>query len=161
MFGKVTTDSARSLYGFTVKDIKLGANYLLDERVFVEERDSDGDCLVLTDDLDRLKTPTENPHGVIIFNRSDPLVRANDAFLKGRYTLSGSEVMYYVNVDGVFCGAVMGKFNFTGNEHRDLILELPYEEAQERREEILGALYKIINPLTSPLLSFMGEEIMF
>ena len=159
MFGKVTTDSARSLYGFTVKDIKLGANYLLDERVFVEERDSDGDCLVLTDDLDRLKTPTENPHGVIIFNRSDPLVRANEAFLKGRYTLSGSEVMYYVNVDGVFCGAVMGKFNFTGNEHRDLILELPYEEAQERREEILGALYKIINPLTSPLLGFMGEEI--
>lgn len=161
MFGKVTNDSARSLYGFTVKDIKLGANYLLDERVFVEERDADGDCLVLADDLDRLKTPTENPHCVIIFNRSDPLVRANEAFLKGRYTLSGSEVMYYVNVDGVFCGAVMGKFNFTGNEHRDLILELPYEEAQERREEILGALYKIINPLTSPLLGFMGEEIMF
>ena len=55
----------------------------------------------------------------------------------------------------------IGKINFTGNEHRDLILELPYEEAQERREEILGALYKIINPLTSPLLGFMGEEIMF
>lgn len=161
LYGFVTPVSARSLYGFALRDIKNAANILLDRRVFVEERLDGNDGWSLAEDVEELSEPGEMPCGVWIFNRSDPLVRANEDCLKGRYTLSGSEVMYYVNIDGEFCGAVMGRFNFSDNEHRDLLLELPYSEAQERREEILSALYKVINPLTSPLMAFMGEEIMF
>ncbi len=161
MFGFVTLDSVRALYGFSIRDIKDAVNMLLDNMVFVEESMGRERGWALAADIDELSGCGEKPCGVWVFNRADPLVRANEAFLKGRYTLSGSETMYYVNIDGEFCGAVMGRFNFSGNEHRDLLLEIPYDEAQARREEILSAVYKVINPFTSPLLAFMGEEIMF
>ncbi len=161
MYGFVTPDSARSLYGFTLSDIKKAANVLLDDMVFTEERLDNVDGWALTADLDELRSECEQVHGVWAFNRSDPLVRANEGFLKGRYTLTDCEPMYYINVDGVFCGAVMGRFNFSDNIHRDLLIELPYDEAQERRDEILAAVYKRINPMISPLLGYMGEEMMF
>ncbi len=159
LYGFVSPERAKSLYGFTAKDVKAGANILLDKMIFLEERFEGQNGWILADDYDYLTSEQEPVTGVWAFNRSDPLVRINEGFLKGRYTLSECEAMYYVNVDGEFCGALMGRYNFTGNEHRDFITELDWEQANRRRNEIISALGRNIDLMSSPLMSYMGEAI--
>jgi len=88
---------------------------------------------------------------------SDILVKFNEHWLKWRYIHTYPDTLYYLLIDGEFCGAVVGKFRYTP-EVEDVILDLPPEEAAARKNEILQAI-KYLCGKDNHIKQYQWEEI--
>lgn len=152
----VSEASLRSYYGFGARDIQASLGELSGE-LLRERTDGGEDVYILPSDADFLREPHDPPRGAWVFGRSDPLVRAAEYRIKGRFVKKGSETMYYIWLDGEFRGAVVGRFRFTPNELHDAVLDMEPEEAEERRSEIIRAVYRVESQTESPLLLYNGD----
>ncbi|MCL2816704.1 MAG: hypothetical protein FWD23_19055, partial [Oscillospiraceae bacterium] len=88
---------------------------------------------------------------------NDFLVKSNEHWLKELYTHSYPDTLYYMMIDGEFCGAVVGKFRYTP-EVEDIMLEFAQDEAASRKDEILQAVHVLCGANT-PIKRYQGKEI--
>lgn len=127
---------AKSFYKLPEKEIKKAVESLVEESVLIETDDG----YILEKDYILLKTYEAEPlKSVYAMHRNDFLVKSNEYWLKERFTHLYPDTLYYLLIDGEFQGAAVGKFRYTP-EVEDVMLELPQEESDVRKEEILRAV---------------------
>jgi len=132
----IDSKMVKSLYKLPEKDIKAAISALANDNVMTETEYG----YMLYDDFVKLKSYSKKPvKSVFAMHRNDVLVKSNEHRLKERFKHSYPDTLYYLLIDGNFGGAVVGKFRYTP-EHEDVILELPHDEASERKNEILQAI---------------------
>jgi len=142
---------AKSFYKLPEKEIKEAAGSLVGEGVLAEC----GDGYTLRGDFDLLQNyAAEPPKSVYAMHRNDFLVKSNEHWLKEKYTHKYPDTLYYLFIDGGFCGAVAGKFRYTP-EIEDVILDLPDSEAAARKDEIIKAV-RILCGADTPIKRYRG-----
>ncbi|MDR1247231.1 MAG: hypothetical protein LBK57_09420 [Clostridiales Family XIII bacterium] len=145
-------DMVRSFYKLPAKEIKPAIGALIDDDVFAE---SEGGYLLRTD-FELLRTYSgEVPKSVYAMHRSDFLVKSNEHWLKEKYPHPYPDTLYYLLIDGVFRGAAAGKFRYTPDVE-DVILDLPDDEASDRREDILRAVHVLCGE-DNPVKRYQGK----
>ena len=144
-------DMARSYFKLSVKDIKAAITELVTEGILVE---ADGGYILATD-VGALPQG-EVPKAIYAMHRNDFLVKSNEHWLKEKWSHSYPDTLYYLLVDGEFHGVVVGKFRYTP-EFKDVLLDLPTEEATARKDEVLAAIHKIC-PWAQPPKRYQGSE---
>lgn len=145
---------AKSFYKLPEKDIKAAVAALITDGVLAENEGTDKGYL-LSEDYELLKTYTaEPPESVYAMHRNDFLVKSNEHLLKECFKHDYPDTLYYLLIDGEFCGAVAGKFRYTP-EVEDIILDLTPEEAAARKDEILNAVY-ILCGKDNPINRYQG-----
>lgn len=96
---------------------------------------------MLPEDVSLLTEPGDAPpRGVFALHRNDFLVKSFEAVLTSAFKKDGQEPLFYLLIDGAFQGAVIGRFRNGPYDLDDIVLTLPPEEAESRREEILVAV---------------------
>ena len=143
---------AKSFYKLAEKDINTAVTALIEDGLLVETDGGymlHGDCKILE------SYTAEPPKSVYTMHRNDFLVKSNEHWLKGKYPHSYPDTLYYMLIDGEFRGAVAGKFRYTP-EVEDTILDLPEDEANERKDEIIASTKLICGDL---LKRYQGEDL--
>jgi hypothetical protein len=144
----------KSFYKLPDKDIKAALTALVADGFLTETEHG----YLLHDDVEKLKTYTvKPPKSVYAMHRNDVLVKSNEHWLKERFTHTYPDTLYYILIDGLFRGAVTGKFRYTP-EIEDIMLDLPKEETAVRKEEILQAVH-ILCGSNIKIKRYQGEEI--
>ena len=94
---------------------------------------------------------------VFAMHRNDFLVKSNEHWLKERWTHLYPDTLYYMLIEGEFCGLVAGKFRYTV-EVENIILDLSAEEAAARKDEILQAVRYLCGE-NNQIKRYMGEKL--
>jgi len=145
---------AKSFYKLPQKDIKKAVVDLVESKILVE---SENGC-ILQEDYALLDTfSTEQVQLVYAMHRNDFLVKSNEHWLKEQYTHSYPDTLYYLLINGEFCGAVAGKFRYT-TEVEDIILRIPQKEAIAQKDEILQAVHFLCGK-NNKIKRYQGEEL--
>ena len=145
---------AKSFFKLPEKDIKKAVVDLIESGILVEFENG----YILRTDHDLLETFAPAPlKFVYAMHRNDFLVKSNEHWLKEKYTHSYPDTLYYLLIDGVFCGAVVGKFRYTP-EIEDIILDISKDGAVARKDEILQAV-RYLCGASSGIKRFQGEEL--
>jgi len=148
----------KSFYKLPLKLIKEALLGLISDKI-IQEVIIEGqkgymlgvDCGILPE-----KNITLGKPQVMLLQRNDFMVRANSDELKVKFT-SKWDTLYYLLIDGVFHGAVTGRFKFGPHIIEDIILDLPDEECQNRKDEIFAAVYGVFDRQSSPIGRYCGE----
>ena len=128
---------AKSFYKLPEKEIKAAVAALVDDGVLAETESG----YMLCEDIEKLKSYTAAPQkSVFALHRNDILVKSNEHWLKDLYANSYPDTLYYMLIDDEFRGAAVGKFRYTP-EVEDIMLDLPDDEADARKDEILQAVH--------------------
>jgi len=153
------TNMVRSFYKLPAKEIKVAIEALAAEGVLIE---SDGGYILKSDE-EALQSEcfreaeTSREYEVFAMHRNDFLVKSNEYWLKEKYTHPHPDTLYYIMINGEFCGAAAGKFRYTP-EVEDIILNLPPEEATARKEKILQAVH-VLCGADNPIKRYQGMEV--
>ncbi len=148
-------DSIKSFYRFSSKDIKSALERLVNSQEVCTC--SGGYCL--QEDVCLLDSSEPVPKSVLVLHRSDILVRYYENMLKTRFIDDNFGVMYYILIDGEFRGAVFGRFTFGPYEVENVVVDLPENEKNQRKNEIFEAVYKLVDKERSLIKRFCGELI--
>lgn len=153
----IDSKMAKSFYKLSEKEIKAAISELYDEGILAAYED----VYCLASDIEVLEAlKPENMHFVYALHRNDFLVKSFEHIIKDRYNkLSDGlpydhDILQYLLIDGVFCGAVVGHFRNGPYDLNDIICE---PGCEVRKEEILNAV-KQVNFGKAPI-RFMGKEI--
>ena len=145
---------AKSFYRLPEKDLKAAVLALVGEGVLLV---CEGGYM-LQDDCNALSTHTvRDISGVFAMHRNDFMVKSNEHWLKVRFTHGYPDSMYYLLVDGEFQGVVAGKFRYTP-EIEDIILDMPFDEAQQRQDAVLHTVRALCGS-HSPIKRYMGVDL--
>ena len=145
---------AKSFYKLPDKDIKTAIAALVEDGILADTQYG----YILSEDVSLLKTYTAKPpKSVFAMHRNDMLVKANEHWLKERYTHSYPDTMYYMLINGEFKGMVAGKFRYTP-EVEDVMLDLAPEEAAAYKDEILQAVHCLCGE-NNEIRKYMGGTI--
>jgi hypothetical protein len=87
----------------------------------------------------------------------DPLVLSRATELKQRH--KGMEVLQHLLIDGEFRGVVVGHWRIGPHDIEDVVLDLPDEERERRRGEILSAVAHVYRPPRHNILAYAGEPL--
>ncbi len=147
-------DMAKSFYKLPAKEIKTAIEALTSEKILIQ---SDSGYL-LKGDFDLLQSYSgEIPKAIYAMHRNDFLVKSNEHILKEIYHHTYPDTLYYLLIDGVFCGAAVGKFRYTP-EVEDIIVDIQQEDAAARKDEILQAVH-VLCGANNPIKRYQGEKI--
>ncbi|MHB0935361.1 MAG: DNA glycosylase AlkZ-like family protein [Armatimonadota bacterium] len=100
---------------------------------------------------------TSAPPAVFMLHKADPLVRSHASELKARY--HGLEVLQYLLIDGAFGGAALGHWRIGPHDVDDIVVELPADEREARREEIIRAVAWGYRPPYSNIRRYAGQAV--
>ncbi|MCL1787246.1 MAG: hypothetical protein FWG38_04605 [Defluviitaleaceae bacterium] len=143
---------AKSFYKLPEKDITKAIDALTAAGILTAY----GNSYMLETDRDFLKTYNPPPlHFVLAMQRNDFLVKSNDYWLKEKFAHPYPDTLCYIMVDGIFCGAVAGKFRYSPAEVEDVMVDLPPKEAAARKNEILQAVRGLFGE-ENPIKRYMG-----
>ena len=143
----IAPENLTSFYELPARKLQGALQKLMDQGKLVPFRE---EGLALAEDLPLLNGPELEPApGVAVLNRNDFLVRANEYWLKEVYQYPGWEVLQYLYIDGAFGGVTVGKFHNGPFEIEDILLHIPPEDWEKRKEEILRAV-ALENPSVRP-----------
>jgi len=141
---------AKSFYKLPEKEIKSAIATMIENNTIFETEHG----YMLPDDVKLLETYAEMPKKrVFAMHRNDFMVKSNEHWLKTMFTHDYPDTLYYILVDGVFCGAVVGKFRYTP-EVEDVIVDLPQDEAAARKDELLQAVQALCGIMSR---RYLGE----
>ena len=145
---------AKSFYRITEKDIRSAISYLVESGELVETDLG----LFLREDRDLLDQYDKSVLATVYaLHRNDFLVKSNEHQLKESFPHSYPDTLYYLLIDGVFRGAVVGKFRYTP-EVEDVLVDLPEREASRRKEEIIRAVHVLCGE-NNQIKRYQGEEL--
>jgi hypothetical protein len=94
--------------------------------------------------------------GAIVLSKADLLYRSHQSELKQQF--SGLEVLSHLLIDGEFKGAVVGHWRIGPYDIDDIIVMMPEQEKQARKQEILTAVRDIYPPSRHNVLRYAGEK---
>lgn len=152
-----TATHIRSWSQLPANTIQLVLQDLLEEGTIIPATvDRMGTGYICAEDMG-LAITTTCPPCTFMLDKADFLVRAHLNELKERF--GGHEVLQYLLIDGTFQGAVVGHWRIGPYELDDVVLDLPAEQAAERREEIINAITCIYSPATHPLRRYNGVPV--
>ena len=77
--------------------------------------------------------------------------KSNEHWLKEKFSHNEHDTLQYLLIDGVFRGAVIGHFRNGPYDLEDVILDLPADEAEIRKEEILSSISLVNSGKTTKL----------
>lgn len=142
-----------------VKEIRKALETLTGNGTVMQAECGDRQGYIRTKDVPLIETLKDAipAHSVFVIHRSDFLVRAFEPELKERF--SGREILQYILIDGEFSGAVCGHWRQGPHDVEDVVLTLPQQETQARKDEILKAVGQFYSPPFSHVLRFNGEEL--
>ena len=147
-------EMAKSFYKLAEKDIKTALVALVEENVLVEQ---EGNYL-LTTDFELLKNYQQaEPEFIYAMHRNDFLVKANEHWLKEKFTHDYPDTLYYLLIDGQFKGVVGGKFRYT-SEIEDIIVDLPEKDVVAKKVEIIQAVRNLCGE-NAPIKRYQGEDL--
>ncbi|MDA1191228.1 MAG: winged helix DNA-binding domain-containing protein [Candidatus Poribacteria bacterium] len=150
-----TTEQIKDWSGWTGKRL----NGLLDEleqegQIFAATLE-DVYGWVRPDDADL--PPQDIPRATFMLHDQDILVRSHRSELKERF--KGLKVLQHLLIDGEFKGAVVGQWKIGPHDVDDVVVELPADEVQARRDEILAAVATGYRPPRHNVLRYAGERL--
>ncbi|MDF2944296.1 MAG: hypothetical protein K0S01_3154 [Herbinix sp.] len=147
----------RSYYRLPLKLIKEAVRELVNEEILlpVEVEGKNGYLLKEEKELLSAETISLIEPNVILLQRNDFLVKGYADYLKIAYP-SDWDALYYLLIDGVFHGVVVGRFKFGPHVIEDIILDLEEKEKTRRREEILKAVYEVFDNEGSSAKRYCG-----
>ncbi len=93
---------------------------------------------------------------VFMLHKSDFLVKSNESMLKQKY--KGLEVLQYLLIDGEFKGVVLGHWRIGPYDVEDIITELPEQERECRKVEIINAVAWYYKLPFSNIKKYHGKE---
>lgn len=145
---------AKSFYKLPEKEIKAAVMSLVEDNILAETEQG----YMLCEDTCLLNNSTQKlPKVVYAMHRNDFLVKSNEHWLKEKFIHSYPDTLYYLLIDGEFCGAAVGKFRYTP-EVEDIVLNISEDEAAARREEILQAVHFLCGE-NNTIKRYQGEEL--
>jgi len=148
---------ARSFFGLPLKKAEAVFARLEEDGAVVPAAFEGRNGYAATSDLALLSGPDlPVPNGVFALNRNDFLVRSNEHLLKAGPGSVAQGTMYHLLIDGRFLGTVEGGFKFGPHVVEDVRVDLPEEEAEARKDEILEAVGKVLDPEQSPPRRYNG-----
>ncbi len=112
-----------------------------------------GEGFVLTEDLSH--RVVEQEPSVFMLHKADPFVRAHASELKRRF--GDKETLQYLLMDGELKGAVLGHWRIGPHDVDDIVVLLPPQACEGRREEVLSVVAAVYSPPRSRILSYCGE----
>jgi len=156
---------ARSFYKLPLKELQTAADELVRSGEFVNYDNG----YMLKSDFDFLNSGKSDnlkqEKSAYVMHRNDFLVKSNEnsshqhpRLLKSLFKHPDYGILQYILIDGVFHGALCGRFTFGPAELEDVVLDLPEDEKIARKSEILGAIYEMHNREASPLKRYCGIE---
>lgn len=149
-------DMAKSFYKLPGKEIKAAMDEMVSENILVKTEEG----YLLASDLSLLKTYTgKELKFVYPLHRNDFLVKSNEYRMKTEFKHSEYDILQYLLIDGKFCGAVVGHLKNGPYILEDIILHLPKEEAADRKDEILEAVYAVNSGKGNPIKRYNREDL--
>lgn len=164
----------KSYYKLPLKLVKEAVSELLSENILIVLTVEGNRGYLLSEEVkflsseeqSKLNNPTllgageseESIPSVLLLQRNDFLVRAYAEELKTVYP-SEWDALYYLLIDGSFHGVVVGRFKFGPHVIEDILLDLPEEEKENQREEILQAVYGVFDRANSPIKNYDGRKV--
>jgi hypothetical protein len=97
------------------------------------------------------------PSGVFMLHMADGLVRSHATELKRRF--GEHEVLQYLLIDGRFLGAVLGHWRIGPHDVDDIVVELPHQARDTRREAVLQAVQQVYRPPHHHVLRCFGQKL--
>ncbi|QHW34814.1 winged helix DNA-binding domain-containing protein [Paenibacillus rhizovicinus] len=153
-----TAANMRSWSQLPVKSIQRGIDDLLKAGKIIAAETADlGPGFVCADDSERLQACEALPSCAFMLDKSDFLVRAHADELSNRY--KGYEVLQYLLIDGEFQGAVLGHWRIGPYDIDDIVLELPSDQAELRKNEIMAAVRMVYSPERHSILRYQGRDV--
>lgn len=150
----INNKSIKSFYKLPDKQISAAITELINKGILT----SLGDDYILTSDYTLLKNKQfAICKSVFALHRNDFLVKSNEHWLKETFTHSYPDTLYYLLINGEFCGAVVGKFRYTP-EVEDIVINLPSDETVKLKEEILQAV-RLLCGSKSIIKRYQGKDI--
>jgi hypothetical protein len=151
----------KSYYKLPLKLIKEAVSELIKEGILLNTQMEEQEGYILAEDLKQIKSDEIAPvePQVLLIQRNDFLARAYADQLKKAFP-SEWDALYYLLIDGTFHGVVVGRFKFGPHRIEDILLDLPTTEQVKRKEEILAAVYKVFDPIGSPVRRYCGTSIL-
>lgn len=139
------------------KAIRQGIAALAEEgKIVAAEVAGLGQGFVCTEDAEG-GFPPDIPPCVFMLDKSDFLVRAHMDELQRRY--KGYEVLQFLLIDGEFKGAVLGHWRIGPYDVEDIRVELPPDQAEIRRDEILDAVRTVYSPDRHNIVRYNGKPL--
>ena len=114
-----TEENAKNFYKLPAKNVKKAVEILINSGVLVRI----GDTIVLAGDFDLLDREEQMPKRIFALHRNDFLVKAHEHLLKNKYVHEKHKVIYYLLIDGVISGAVLGRFSNIENELEEVVFD--------------------------------------
>jgi len=132
----------KSFYRLPLSLIKEALAALLNENILQPITIEGQNGYMLKEDMVLLQNETVSAAvpPVLLLHRNAFLVRAYADELKKKYA-SQYDTLYYLLIDGTFHGAVAGRFKFGPHIIEDIVLDLPDEEKEHRKDEIIEVVY--------------------
>lgn len=96
---------------------------------------------ILAEDLSLLERPAVPAPSVFALHRNDFLVKSWEHRLKGAYPHAEHQVMYYLLIDGIIGGAVLGRFSNKVNELELVVFDDP--KHKKRLPEVNDAIRQV------------------
>lgn len=154
-------DMMKSFYRLPLKLIKEAAGQLEAEGRIVWQEIAGRAGWARTGDIEVINgLEGHNPaKSVFVLQRNDYLVKSNEYWLKDKFHSKEYDVLFYILIDGIFSGAVLGKFRNGPFDIGDIVLELPEDEKIRRKEEIITAVYGVNDPEKSPVMQYCGDPL--
>jgi len=132
-----TAEDTKSWFNRPAKEVKAALDTLVAQGTLTTVENG----YMLTEDLPLLSESSAVPSGIFALHRNDFLVKTWEHRLKGKYPHETHQVLYYLLIDGVISGAVLGRFS---NKVNELILPLFDSPAHESRlAEVRTALTQV------------------
>lgn len=129
---RVNLEMARAFYQLPPKLLKKGFARLEEEGKLLHIEQS----WILPEDETLLQEEAPSVRSVFALQQNDPLVLA----LIPEFAVPEYQTLQYLLIDGEFHGAVVGKFRQGPFDVEDILLDLPPDEWEARRTEILKAV---------------------
>lgn len=153
----LTAEMAAEFYAQPIRMVRTALDQLAQEQILIPAQAGGQTGYLLPEDAKSCAGALCQPQrGVIALQRNDPLVRCLGKKEKAMLS-QGDEALYYLLIDGEIQGAVCGRFKFGPHVLENVSLTIPPEQAKERKDEIIDAVYTVFDRAASPLARYCGE----
>jgi hypothetical protein len=144
---------------FSNKDTRDVIGWLADRELVRLIEYGDTEFYYVPEDKDVIHnlSTVRNPHSVFVIHKADYICRSYESVLKEKY--KGREILQFLLIDGEFAGAVEGHWRIGPHNVEDVIIELPDNEAESRKGEIIAAVSAIYHPPYSRIMKYNGEAV--